>query len=234
FELSLLQAVLVVPTALVLALGAGFVPAWVAARTVPLDAVLPLRVGRVRQQRVRGIFSMAVANLRRLPGRALLASLALVIGVASLSVLLAIVAAFEGRLVGTLLGEAILVQVQGADFVSVGVATALAGLALADVLFLNLRERAAEIVTLRTVGWSDAHLRRLVALEAVVLGLLGSAAGAAVGIAIAAIAFDVPGDSLALGAALAALGGVAVTVAASLAPLSQISRLAVPTALAAD
>lgn len=233
-KFSLIQAILVVPVSLGLALLAGLVPAWLAARALPLDAVLPLRAGRVRRQRVHGIASMAVANLRRLPGRALLASAALLIGVASLTILLAIVEAFEGRLVGTLLGEAILVQVRSADLLSAGVATAMAGLAVADVLYLSLRERAAEIVTLRTVGWSDRHLRRLVGLEALALGGVGSAAGAAAGLALGALALQVPIGSLLLGAGLASLGGLAVALLAALAPLSQVNRLAVPAALAED
>jgi hypothetical protein len=74
----------------------------------------------------------------------------------------------------------------GLDFLVVGLIALLARLSLADVIYLNLnlRERAAEIVTLRTVGWSETYLARVIAGEAVVLGALGSGSGAALGFVI--------------------------------------------------
>jgi ABC-type antimicrobial peptide transport system permease subunit len=43
------------------------------------------------------------------------------------------------------------------------------------VLYLNLRERRAELATLRTVGWSLTHIRRLIATEALALAVLARA-----------------------------------------------------------
>ncbi|HEY1624801.1 MAG TPA: FtsX-like permease family protein, partial [Streptosporangiaceae bacterium] len=56
-------------------------------------------------------------------------------------------------------------------------------LGVADVPFLNIRERAPELATSRSLGWRESALARLVISEAVVIGLLGSLAGAGAGLA---------------------------------------------------
>ena len=123
---------------------------------------------------------------------------------------------------------------RGADLAAIGLTIGLAAFAVADVLYVNLSERAPEIVTLRSSGWSDRQLSLLVALEAAVLGLGGSLAGAALGIALAAALLSVPLGPLVVAAALAALGGTLTTVAASLLPLSRLRRLTTPSVLAAE
>lgn len=121
-----------------------------------------------------------------MPARSLVGTAGLFVGVGALTLLLAINQAFHGQLVGTLLGEAISFRVRGLDFVVVGLIIALAALSLADVLSLNLGERAAEFITLRTVGWSDRQLGGVMAGEARVLGGLGSVPGALLGLLVGA------------------------------------------------
>jgi ABC-type lipoprotein release transport system permease subunit len=45
------------------------------------------------------------------------------------------------------------------------------------VLFLNITERAAEPATIRSFGWRDAALARLIVTEGAIIGLSGSLAG---------------------------------------------------------
>jgi len=141
----------VLPIAVGLALVAGFLPAWQASRAAPLDAILPPVSGKQRGRRVHGIPGMAFANLRRLPARTFLGASGLMLGVAALTVLVAIEQHFQGTLVGTVLGNAVSVQVHTADFVALGLTIALAALSAADVLYLNLHERRVELVTLQTL-----------------------------------------------------------------------------------
>jgi putative ABC transport system permease protein len=136
--------------------------------------------------------------------------------------------------VGTLLGNAISLQVRNADFVAVGLTIALAAISAADVLYLNLRERAAEFVTLETTGWSAAQLGRVVLLEAAALGLAAALAGAAVGIAVGRLLLGVPVGPLALAALIAGAGAIAAATLASLAPTVQLLRLPPPPVLAAE
>lgn len=233
-QTSLLTTLLVLPVSVGLALLAGFIPAWVAARHVPLDAVRPaIAKGPRRSRRVRGLGGMAFLNLRRLPVRTFLGAGGLVVGVAALGLLLGIQRAFEGTLVGTLLGNAILVRVSGLDFLAIGLTIALAAFAAGDVLFLNLRERAPELVTLRTVGWGEPDLRRLVGLEALALGVLGAGTGTLLALLVG-IALGVPAVPLVVAAIAAGAGGVLVSLVAAMLPLSQINRLTPPAVLAEE
>jgi ABC-type lipoprotein release transport system permease subunit len=232
-ELSLQRAGLIVVLAFLLALLAGLVPAWRAARLRPLEAVRPPAWSQKRGQRVRRLAGLAFANLRRAPARSLVAMTALFVGVASLTLLLALNFGFQGRLAGTLLGEAITVQVRGLDFLAAGLVIALAGLSLADVLYLNLRERSAEIVTLRTVGWSDGQLGRVIAMEALFLGLAASTAGALLGVALGA-QLGAPATTLAIAALAGVAGGCLVALLASLVPLAHLARLTAPRVLAEE
>lgn len=233
-DLPLAHTLLVLPLSVALACVAGLVPVWYAARTSPLEAVRSGIAGDAQRRRVRRVAVLALVNLRRLPVRTLVGATGLAIGVAALTLLLGIDRAFHGTLVGTLLGNAISLQVRSVDLAAVLLTIGLAAISVADVLYLNLQERAAEFVTLRTTGWSEAHLTRLVAWEALGLGLVGSLAGSACGLALGAVLLEVPVGSLALAAGLAAAAGTATALCASLLPLSQIRRLTPPTVLAAE
>jgi FtsX-like permease family len=72
------------------------------------------------------------------------------------------------------------------DYVAVAATIALGVMTVADVLFLNIRERAAELATIRALGWPESALGRLVVTEGAALGLCGSLVGAAAGLAGAA------------------------------------------------
>jgi ABC-type antimicrobial peptide transport system permease subunit len=102
-------------------------------------------------------------------------------------------------------------------------------LAVADALLISITERAAELATLRAFGWPEAALRRMVITEGALTGLAGSVAGAALGLAGAAIvARQLPpllfaAAGAAAGAAVAV--GVLVTCLAALLPAHLLRRL---------
>jgi putative ABC transport system permease protein len=224
----------VLPIALALALLGGLLPAWEASRGSPLDALRPPVHARRRVRSVRRPAELAFVNLTRLPLRTALGATGLALGIAALTILVAIERSFQGTLVGTLLGSAISLQVRNADFVAVGLTFALAAISAADVLYLNLRERAAEFVTLETTGWSAAQVARVVLLEAVALGLAAAVAGAVVGLAVGGLLLDVPLGTLAIAAVIAGAGAIAAATLASLAPTVQLLRLPPPPVLAAE
>ena len=232
--LPLSRTLYVIPIALGLALLGGLYPAWEAARGSPLDALRPPVRTRRRARVVRGPNELALVNLTRLPLRTALGAGGLALGVAALTIIVAIERSFQGTLVGTLLGNAISLQVRGADFVALGLTIGLAAVSAADVIYLNLRERTAEFVTLGTTGWSAAQLSRLVLLEAAALGLLAALTGAAVGIAVGAGLLGVPIGPLVLAALIAGAGALVAATAASLAPTAQLLRLPAPPVLAAE
>jgi len=233
FGIPLSRTLLVAPVAMVLASVAGLVPAWRAARSSPLDAVRSPMAKRRSVHHVRRIGGMALANLRRLPGRTLLAAAGLFVGVGALALLLSITLAFKGSILGTALGAFISIEVRGVDYVGVALAVVLAALSVADVLFLNLRERAPELVTLRAMGWRERDLGRMVALEGLGIGLLGSVAGATAGIGLSALVGGSPGR-IVLAGAIAAVAGTAIALAAALVPASLMSRMTPPAVLAEE
>ena len=222
------RALLAVPVAMGVAVVAGLVPAWLAARADPVTSVRPPVLAVRRAHHPRGITSLALLNVARTPGRTLIGAASLAVGIAALTMLTAVTFAFRGVVVGSLLGDAIAVQVRSVDYIAAGATVALGVLAVADVVFLNIRERAAELATLRSFGWHDTTLARLVITEGTVIGVVGSLAGAGLGLGAAAwFAGQLPARLLALAAAAVA-AGIVITAVAALLPAALLRRL--PTA----
>lgn len=222
------RALLAVPVALGLALLAGLAPAWRAARTPPADLLQPLRTSRTRGRRPRGVIGLGLSGLVQVPGRTLLGVGALTVGVAALTALAAVTFAFHGTIVGTALGDAVSFTARRVDIMAVLVTVLLAALAVADVLYLNIRDRAAELATLRATGWPDAALIRMVVAEGGGIGLLGGITGAGLGLLAAGLLVGTISGTLLAAAATAAAGGALVAMLAALAPALLIRRL--PTA----
>lgn len=120
-------------------------------------------------------------------------------------------------------------------------------LSVANSVNMTLFERAAEFGTLRALGNRDAAVRRLILLEALALGILGSLAGVALGIAaataISAIGIEMPpppNSNVGYAAyiqivptiVLASFAiGTASTLLAALLPANRISRMDIVDAL---
>jgi putative ABC transport system permease protein len=222
------RALLAVPVAMGVAVVAGLMPAWLAARADPVSSVRPPVLAVRRAHQPRGITSLALLNVARTPGRTLIGAASLAVGIAALTMLAAVTFAFRGVVVGSLLGDAVAVQVRSVDYIAAGATVALGVLAVADVVFLNIRERAAELATLRSFGWHDTTLARLVITEGTVIGVVGSLAGAGLGLGAAAwFAGQLPARLLVLAAAAVA-AGIIITAAAALLPAALLRRL--PTA----
>ncbi len=219
------RAALAVPVAVTVALVAGLIPAWLAARADPVESVRPPVLGVRRARQPGGITALAAVNVLRTPGRAAVGAAGLAIGITALTLLAAVTFAFRGVLVGSLLGNAVAVQVRGVDYIAVVATVALGVLAVADVIILNTRDRAAEIATIRALGWRESALSRLVISEGVLIGGAGSLAGAVTGLAAAAaFAGQLPGR-LYLVAVASVLAGALITAAAAVLPARALRRL---------
>lgn len=224
-QASLPRAALAVPAAVGLSVLAGLGPARRAARAVPAEALRPpVQLAR-RAYAPRSVLALGLTNLVRVPGRSLLGAASLAVGVAALTLLLALAIAFKGVLVGSLLGDAVSVQVQRTDYVTVAVIIVLGVLSVADVLYLNIRERAAEFTTLRVTGWDQRYLAQLVTIEGLGMGLLGSIAGATLAVAAAALfAGGLTLTLLLIGIGVAAVGTALAAIAAII-PVILLRRL---------
>lgn len=169
-SVSVWHALLALPIGLGVALLGAAAPALSAARARPAAAVHPAVLGVRRVRRRRTVLGLALANLRRVPGRTMLGVLALAVGISALTMLLAIGVAFHNDVIGSVLGDTVAVRVRAVDLFAAGAALLLGVLAVGDVLYINIRERSAEFAALWAAGWTDRALLRLVGYEGVGIG----------------------------------------------------------------
>ena len=222
------RTLLAVPVAIAVAVAAGLGLAWLAARADPISSVRPPVLAVRRAHQPASITGLAALNVTRTPGRTAIGVVSLAVGIAAVTMLTAVTFAFRGIIVGSLLGDAVAVQVRSVDYVAAGATIILGVLAVADVVFLNIRERAGELATIRSFGWRDSALARLVITEGAIIGVTGSLAGAGLGLAAAAwFAGQLPARLLLIAAAAVA-AGVLITAGAALLPAALLRRL--PTA----
>jgi ABC-type lipoprotein release transport system permease subunit len=160
---------------------------------------------------VSRLTGLALLNLWRVRTRAVVAGSGLMLGACALTILLAVQYSFHGVLAGTLLGDAIAFQIGGFDYLAAGLVVALAAVSIADVVYLNVRERQAELVTLRTLGWNERHLVWLICAEALALAAAATLLGVTLGLTISVAFLDVPASDLVVGGLVAAGGGVVAT-----------------------
>ncbi|WP_223874694.1 ABC transporter permease [Salinispora oceanensis] len=234
-DVSWPRALLAVPVAMIVSVLSGLVPASVAARSDPLAAVRPPVSDGPRGHLRFGILGLVVANVRRVPGRTFLGAGALAVAIASLTLLLSITWAFEGTLVGSLLGDAIAVQVRKPDVVAVAAMLLLAVMAVMDVTYLNVRDRVSEFATLEAMGWSKRALTTLVVSEGALLGFIGAVAGVVVGLALALGLTGGEGLGRLAGVSVAAGAmGIAISAVAALLPVQAIRSKSIATFLSAD
>jgi hypothetical protein len=228
------RAWLAIPVSMLLCVVAAMPPALRAGRTHPLRAVHAVTVRVRRARHARFVLAVALRNLRRVPGRTALGVLALAVGCAGLTLVLAITLAFHGTITGTVLGDAVSLRTRGVDLFAIAAVLMLSVGAVADVLYLNIRDRAGEFAALRAIGWSGAALTRLVVYEGLGIGLLGAAAGCGIGLAGAAWFTGAVSDSLLWTVALTAASGVGLAGLAAVVPALMQRRIPVARLLAAE
>jgi predicted lysophospholipase L1 biosynthesis ABC-type transport system permease subunit len=233
-DVGIARAALAVPAAVLLAFLAALWPAIRSSRSHPGAAVAPAVSGPKRAARIGGIGRLSLANLRRVPGRAVLGATALGVGVASLVGLAAISAAFDGAVTGTLLGDAVSVQVRTTDYAAAAIAVLLGAFTVADVLYINIRERSGEYALLHATGWEDSALFRLLLTEAAAMATVGALVGGGLAIgAVTAFTGEFPAE-LAFAALGVSVGAVLFTLAAALIPALALRRIPAARLLAED
>jgi hypothetical protein len=222
--------VLAVPLGILLALLPGLSATAAAGRIAPVEAFRPReqhhRLGGVL--RLSGPVTLGLILAGRRPGRALLASLAVGLAVASAVVLAGIVTAFDGAVVGSFLGDAVALQVRTPDVAAATILVLLGLTAVSTVLLLALVEDAPSYAALQATGWTDASLATTLLCQAAVIGAVGAAAGVAISLAAIAVFIAPVNASVLAAAASIGLGAVVLSGLAALVPAILARRL--PTA----
>lgn len=226
-HVTLWRTLAAIPGGILIVLVAGVVPAIGAARAVPADAVRPVVSTTSRPTRLRGPASLARSYLRRTPGRACAAGLALALAVCSLTILAGIVFGFHDAVVGSLLGNAVSVEVRGVDIAAAALLAVLGLGSLTDILYLDIREQAPRYASLQASGWRDRTLGALIVYQALMIATLGALVGGATGMA--ALAALAPINATVwVTTALIALAAVAAAGVLALLPARSLRTL--PTA----
>lgn len=232
--LSLGHALLGVPAGIGIAVLAAAPAALSAGRAQPVTAVHPavLRVRRARRR--NSVLGLALANLWRVPGRTALGVGALAVGVGALTMLVLIAVVFRNEVVGSLLGDAVAVRVRSVDLLAAVTAVALGVLMVADVLYINVRERAAELAALWAGGWSNQALLRLVGYEGLGMGVLGGVLGAVAGLLGATWFAGRLSLAMVLLAAAVAASAIVIAAVAAVLPALALRRFSLSTVLAEE
>jgi putative ABC transport system permease protein len=227
------HVIVVLPVAVVLAVVSGLLPALLASRTDPAGGLAPAaRSPGRRAWPIRSIRAMALAGVTRTPGRCALAAVALAIGVAGLTVLLAAEVSFTHSIGDSALAGLVTATTRGTDLASALLAVGLGAAAVGDVTYLNLRERATELAALAACGWGRSELLRLLVIESLVTAVFGAVVGASAGLVLAVEAFGISGPVVA-GATAAAAGGAIAAIAVAILVIS-LSRQSLSAVLAVD
>ena len=213
---------------------AGIVPAFRGSRTRPIGAVTDLSNTAGNPRARRSVLSLALVDLLRVPGRSLLAVIALAIGVGGVTLVSAILAGFRSTVVGTVLGDAVSLQVRPVDIAAVACTLLLSAAAVADVLFINVREQSPRYALLLAVGWTRAHVARLVLTQAVALGILGALVGTGLALyGLDRITGTVPHTTWTV-MAIAGIGGIVTACIAAIAPAAMLDRIPIAALLSRD
>jgi putative ABC transport system permease protein len=204
----------------------------IAARTIPGSSGEAILVGWPDATQRLGAAGADVIAVRYAPGQAAAAAAALeplaranALEPASLQAVAGTIGASMDRLFGLLTALA-------------AVALIVAALGIVNTLTMNVLERVRELGFLRAAGLTRRQARRLVMLEAAVLGAVGAVIGVVTGVAAGAIlaalgagpgvTFDPGWGSI----ALALAGGVALAVVASAWPATLAARIEIIRAVA--
>lgn len=161
----------------------SLIPAWSASRVPP---ILELQRGGVRYQRKRtnpvsSLWLYAWSEIKRRTVRSLLTGLGSALSAGLLTLLLGVTLQQRGMLNGTLLGEFILVNVEGYHYAIVGIGLGLAFLSTFNGLLGSILERRREIGVLKAVGWRTDSVARLFIAQGIILGIVGGSVGALAG-----------------------------------------------------
>lgn len=227
------RALWVIPVAVALTLLASIAPALLAARTTPIDAMVRDASSPSRASRIGSLSSLAFHNLRSRAGRAVGAGTGLFFAVAASVIVLSASDAYRRQVTDSALADFVRTSTRGVDYLAVVLVFLLAAIAIADVLALNVQERAAEFGTLKASGWSTRHILTLVLRESALLGLLASAAGALAGIGVGFLT-GARMSTLLLGAAGAMGVGTALAMLAGLGPAWRGSKRSIARVLSEE
>lgn len=220
------RAASAIPTAMALTVLASASAAVRAGRLTPVAAMAPMvRRGRRRVLPVRGPVSLGVMAALQRPGRLLAGAATVALGVASLVVMLVLAYVFQGAVVGTLLGDAVAVQVRAPDLVAATLLAVLGLISVGVILFLGVTEDARDHACLLASGWRPRQVVRTVVTQSVVITATGAALGVGIAMAVMNLLVGAVPDGLWAWATATSAAVVLAGAAAALGTWGTLRRL---------
>lgn len=221
--LSLSSAVLAIPLATGVAMLAAVVPALPAARG-SVVAVME-RPGPIRGDRL--FRTSATLALRELVGRwrveAALGVVAIALGGALVGVMTIVFLAFRGQLDATVMGVYLGERVRPFHLALGVISLVVGGLAAGQIVTLSYLERQRHLAVRRALGWPVASVLRMLAVQALALGVIGGLVGTAVTWGLGSVLGAPIGSQLA-GMGISALAGGIAGMLAAVGPILHAGR----------
>jgi len=177
--------VLVGGSAIAVYAAGSLVPGWYAGRVSPMlamtageaggrTALTPRGIGGSHRVRITaGVFGLILGALLARWKRYLLTLVCLIVSTAMLATFLLVTLRLQGIMCGSLLGQFLILEIGPRHLLTAVLCLGLTGVALAEIVGLNVAERQGEFRLLSALGWRPLQLQLMVAAEGAVLGALG-------------------------------------------------------------
>ncbi|HEY6408366.1 MAG TPA: FtsX-like permease family protein, partial [Ktedonobacteraceae bacterium] len=174
------------PVMLVMALLSSLYPLWQIWRIQPAEILRTGSPVAARRASLDGlpfwswvspISTLVIRNLSRSRLRSVITIMSLFLSAILLVLMFSSILALRQTLVGTLLGDFVLLQTAVPQLAGCVFALLLTFLSVADLLLLQVRERQQEIGLFQAVGWRIGLIQRLFVQEGLILAIIGAIPG---------------------------------------------------------
>lgn len=177
-QMSLWRALVAIPIAVLLMVLASLPAVRRVSRQLPTTLLRPVVRTRGRSARASSAYHLGAAALLRRPARLAAAALSIALAIAAVAVLLTLARMFQSAVTdGTLLGDAIAVQVRTPDVIAAVVLALLGIIGLMLTLTFGILEDAPDWAALRATGWRSGQVVRAVLAQGFLIAVLGALLG---------------------------------------------------------
>jgi hypothetical protein len=186
-NLTLSQAIMVIPISLGLAVLGGAAGLGIVRRATPISSIrsgdirTPMGASALSRHSGTGLWGLAWNSLRERSSTTIVNLIVTAVATGFLVLLAILLQATRGYLWGNFLGSYIMIRVESYHLAMAVVALAVAAVAAADAALLGILRRKAELSVLLAVGWRPWHVLRLVIAEGILLGIIGAVGGLVLG-----------------------------------------------------
>jgi ABC-type antimicrobial peptide transport system permease subunit len=210
------KLLLAVPISCALSLVSTWAAALDAGRAAPAASLRDTSaLSRRLRMRARSAVGVGTSMLVQRGRRLALGTAAVALGTAALALVLGVNWVFRGVAVGSVLGDAVAVQVQGSDVAAAVLLGVLALICVAVVLFTGTTEDARALAALRAIGWRDRAITASLVYQGAVIGFAGALVGGLIAAAAMTFVFGVAPATYLGPIAIVAVAAVVASAAAA-------------------